>query len=538
MDDVRPPKDNRLSLPHPDEVVVFAEFFEAGLWFPCSKFLGDILSLYKLEIQQLTPNVLVCLAVFAWLFRAEGGAPLSRVFAELHFAKHWPKKVVLDCPEEHGDRIVPYGSVFFLLVDEEAVPAKAYWERWNTGWVHRWFYHKVSTTGGLSSRCRELEYVKQPEQDLPVKEVPALRAQVSLVRKVIHRFSMRDLTEEFIDAGICLLAADWSVPVAEGTEVPHKFSTFTKCLLGEAFAPAPHHFLCLRGDPDMYVPADLTLLEIEALADVLLGAHHQKEWELRHRMVSGARLNWVLLLCGVATLEWPELEKCPSKGQHGRKRVGSQEASDARKKPRTRGKEAAASPMSSEDDGEDKEEEEEGGSAATADAENEVAVDYEATPPRVRVEEVAATSSPTGGQPCPEVAPEVRVEERRPCGRFRVAWVVESEGSEDEVLAAVKGMLSLPKLPIHSPLSARLQEFVFSGTRSAPVVTSERDPPPVDDSGVPVGTPAPSRSTAASGSGAGKSPFCGARVASAGAASSAVGDIGLSADDFAGRPAA
>lgn len=40
----------------PYEVVVFYDFFEAGLWFPCEDFSGEVLQRFNLQIHHLTPN--------------------------------------------------------------------------------------------------------------------------------------------------------------------------------------------------------------------------------------------------------------------------------------------------------------------------------------------------------------------------------------------------------------------------------------------------------------------------------------------------
>ena len=43
--------------PEPYEVIVFHDFFEAGLQFPCEDFVGEVLQCFNLHIHHLIPNV-------------------------------------------------------------------------------------------------------------------------------------------------------------------------------------------------------------------------------------------------------------------------------------------------------------------------------------------------------------------------------------------------------------------------------------------------------------------------------------------------
>ena len=66
---------NRIEIPEPDEttprtregyVPVFLRFFAGGLRFPCVPFIGEVLKHFEVELQQITVNALVRLAIFAW----------------------------------------------------------------------------------------------------------------------------------------------------------------------------------------------------------------------------------------------------------------------------------------------------------------------------------------------------------------------------------------------------------------------------------------------------------------------------------------
>ena len=60
--------------PKPYEAVVFHDFFEAGLCFPCEDFLGEVLQRFNLHIHQLTPNAFSRLCVYAMALKMSGRA--------------------------------------------------------------------------------------------------------------------------------------------------------------------------------------------------------------------------------------------------------------------------------------------------------------------------------------------------------------------------------------------------------------------------------------------------------------------------------
>ena len=55
--------------PEPYEAVVFHDFFEAGLRFPCVDFVGEVLQRFNLQIHHLTPNVVARMSVFVMVLK-------------------------------------------------------------------------------------------------------------------------------------------------------------------------------------------------------------------------------------------------------------------------------------------------------------------------------------------------------------------------------------------------------------------------------------------------------------------------------------
>jgi hypothetical protein len=56
--------------PEKDEVVVFKNFFKAGLRFPLHGMIADVLERFGLHLHQLTPNAIVRLSVYIWALRS------------------------------------------------------------------------------------------------------------------------------------------------------------------------------------------------------------------------------------------------------------------------------------------------------------------------------------------------------------------------------------------------------------------------------------------------------------------------------------
>ena len=76
-------------VPHlePYEAVVFRDFFEARLRFPCEDFMGKVLQRFNLQIHHLTPNAFARLSVFAMALK------MARC---IRYETHLHKKVVKD----------------------------------------------------------------------------------------------------------------------------------------------------------------------------------------------------------------------------------------------------------------------------------------------------------------------------------------------------------------------------------------------------------------------------------------------------------
>jgi hypothetical protein len=93
-------------IPKPEgEIVVFEEFFIAGLRLPAYRFVAEVLQKYEVQIHQLTPNVVVALAKYVWAVTSYGGQPSVEVCAK-NYCLYWQKR-------KTGSKIAQFGSCTF-----------------------------------------------------------------------------------------------------------------------------------------------------------------------------------------------------------------------------------------------------------------------------------------------------------------------------------------------------------------------------------------------------------------------------------------
>jgi hypothetical protein len=70
--------------PEKDEVIVFKNFFKAGLRFPLNEMIADVLEKFGTYLHQLTPNAIVRLSVYIWALQSQGAEPLAEGFCRAH----------------------------------------------------------------------------------------------------------------------------------------------------------------------------------------------------------------------------------------------------------------------------------------------------------------------------------------------------------------------------------------------------------------------------------------------------------------------
>jgi hypothetical protein len=80
MSIVRADTDRVVPAPEENEVVIFRSFFKAGLRFPLSRFVVEVLKTYQIFLHQITPEAIIRMGIFVWAVRSQGLEPSARCF--------------------------------------------------------------------------------------------------------------------------------------------------------------------------------------------------------------------------------------------------------------------------------------------------------------------------------------------------------------------------------------------------------------------------------------------------------------------------
>ena len=67
---VRARGDSAAPAPEVDEVVVYRSFMNAGIQFPLSKFLVEVLKTFEIYLHQITPEAIIRMGIFIWTVRS------------------------------------------------------------------------------------------------------------------------------------------------------------------------------------------------------------------------------------------------------------------------------------------------------------------------------------------------------------------------------------------------------------------------------------------------------------------------------------
>jgi hypothetical protein len=155
--------------PDNDEVIVYEDFFIAGLRMPPHPAQADILLQFQAQLHHLTPNAIAQLLKHFLEIGNFGRVPSGNAFVKQYELHYQPK--TLETPE--GDQIAQYGCLNFRANrDGRPKLTFAIKNKWSLGWTKSWFYCRVpcrrSSEGGksvhaLHSRMSMLDYAVEPE---------------------------------------------------------------------------------------------------------------------------------------------------------------------------------------------------------------------------------------------------------------------------------------------------------------------------------------------------------------------------------------
>jgi hypothetical protein len=76
--------DRTAPAPEENEVVIYRSFFKAGLRFPLSRFVVEVLKIYQIFLHQITPEAIIRMGIFVWAVRSQGLEPNANSFCSIH----------------------------------------------------------------------------------------------------------------------------------------------------------------------------------------------------------------------------------------------------------------------------------------------------------------------------------------------------------------------------------------------------------------------------------------------------------------------
>jgi hypothetical protein len=76
--------DSTAPAPEENEVVIYRSFLKAGLRFPLSKFVVEVLKIFQIFLHQITLEAIIRMGIFVWVVRSQGLEPSAKCFCNMH----------------------------------------------------------------------------------------------------------------------------------------------------------------------------------------------------------------------------------------------------------------------------------------------------------------------------------------------------------------------------------------------------------------------------------------------------------------------
>jgi hypothetical protein len=134
MSIVRASGDNNVPAPEENEVVIYRSFFKAGLRFPLSNFVVEVLKIYQIFLHQITPEAIMRMGIFVWAVRSQGMEPSAKCFCNTHELLYETKAI----DKYHNN----FGCYGFSARPNASHPLPTFRKRWPGSWMEEWFYVK------------------------------------------------------------------------------------------------------------------------------------------------------------------------------------------------------------------------------------------------------------------------------------------------------------------------------------------------------------------------------------------------------------
>jgi hypothetical protein len=245
--------------PEENEVVIFRSFLKAGLRFPLSNFVIEVLKTFQIFLHQITPEAIIRMGVFVWAARSQGLEPNAKSFCNIHEllyeTKPWGKE------QYHNN----FGCYSFGARSGSSYPVPTFRKRWPGAWMSEWFYVKNDLTAQENVKSIIMRPIWQRfGLRRPKVEMDEAAEECQRAFGVVCSFiGTRDLVQEHIAFRVWPLTERWEMPKEtikesdEGGLVRLKYT--------------------FKYADNFVEPDDDWLKSIETLSDELLGAYSKAE---------------------------------------------------------------------------------------------------------------------------------------------------------------------------------------------------------------------------------------------------------------------
>jgi hypothetical protein len=194
--------------PEENEVVVYRSFMKAGLRFPLSKFLVEVLKIFQIFRHQITPEAIIRMGLFVWAVRSQGLEPSTKCFCNMHELLYETKAT---SKEQYHNNFGCYG---FIARPNASYPVPTFRKRWPEAWMEEWFYVK----NNLIERNDIKGIIQRPIWSRFGLRRPtvAIGNDVEACQKAFNNvcafIGTRDLIQEHIAYRVWPLVDNWEMP--------------------------------------------------------------------------------------------------------------------------------------------------------------------------------------------------------------------------------------------------------------------------------------------------------------------------------------
>jgi hypothetical protein len=318
---VRADNGNKTSpTPEKNEVVIFRSFFKAGLRFPLSSFMVEVLKTYQVYLHQIMPEAIIRMGIFVWAVRSQGLEPNAKSFCSMHEllyeTKPWGKE------QYHNN----FGCYSFVARSGSSCPVPTFRKRWHGDWMKEWFYVKNDLKAredikGIIMRSIWQRFgLQKPKVEIDEAGEECRKA-FGLVCSFI---GTRDLVQEHVAYRIWPLVANWEMP-KETISNPHE----------GGLVRLKYTF---RFRDQFIEPDDDWLKSVEATSDDLLGPYSKAEDNALSTAFGGRKKKRLNRVFDAIRFMYPDY-RYPSRGQKRKSATsGKDDASAAPSEPEPKGK--------------------------------------------------------------------------------------------------------------------------------------------------------------------------------------------------------